>query len=135
MASTTPKSKATNSKPRAASAKRPAAASARRPRAAAASQSESNGGGRSVIIKVAAPALAGTAAVAAVVGGVVLGAKARPRKSRLPFNGSDVSKAIKNVDARKAVKQAGRAGVQFGELTRELRRAGEQAERWGKAVS
>jgi hypothetical protein len=134
MASTTQKSKATNSKPRAASAKRPSASSRRR-RPAAASPSEGNGAGRSTVVKGAAPALAGAAAVAGIVGGVVLGAKARPRKSRLPFSGSDVSKAIKNVDARKAVKQAGRAGVQFGELTRELRRAGEQAERWGKAVS
>jgi hypothetical protein len=134
MASTTPKSKSTNSKPRAASAKRPAAASARRPRAAAASQSKSNGAGRSMMSKAGGPALAGATAVAGIVGGVVLGAK-RTRKSRMPFGGLDVSKAMKNIDTKNAVKQAGRAGVRFGELTRELRRAGEQAERWGKAVS
>jgi hypothetical protein len=125
MATTTPKSKSANTKPRSAAAKRPPAAS----------PPEASGDGRSMIAKVGAPALAGAAAVAGIVGGVVLGAKARPRKSRMPFSAADVSRAMKNIDARKAVKQAGRAGVQFGELTRELRKAGEQAERWGKAVS
>jgi hypothetical protein len=76
--------------------------------------------------------MAGGLALAGIVGGVVLGAKARPRKSRLPsMNGLD----LKKLDAKKTRKQVGRASKQFGEFTRELRKAGEQAERLGDALS
>jgi hypothetical protein len=78
------------------------------------------------------PLMAGGLALAGIVGGVVLGAKARPRKRRLPsVNGLD----LKKLDAKKTRKQVGRASRQFGEFTRELRKAGEQAERLGDALS
>ena len=78
--------------------------------------------------------MAGGLALAGVVGGIVLGAKARPRKRRLPsVSGLDLN--LKKLDAKKTRKQVGRASRQFGEFTRELRKAGEQAERLGDALS
>jgi hypothetical protein len=79
--------------------------------------------------------IAGGAAMAAVAGGIVLGAKARSRRRRtlpsLPsMNGFD----LKKVDMKKTRKQVGRASKQFGAFTRELRKAGEQAERLGDAL-
>ena len=84
--------------------------------------------------KVAKPVLAGGAAIAAVVGGAVLGARALPRKRRFPASLGDPLKQLQSVDIKKARKQVGRASKQFGELTRELRKAGEQAERIGDAL-
>ena len=78
--------------------------------------------------------LAGGAAVAAIVGGAVFGAKALPRKRRFPASLGNPLKQIESVDIKKARKQIGRASKQFGELTRELRKAGEQAERIGDAL-
>jgi hypothetical protein len=76
--------------------------------------------------------MAGGLALAGIVGGVVLGAKARPRKRSLPsVNIPD----LKKLDAKKTRKQVSRASKQFGEFTRELRKAGEQAERLGDALS
>ena len=83
--------------------------------------------------KLRGPALAGGAAIAGIVG-VALGAKALPRKRRrfqLPsISGLDIDK----LDIKKTRKQVGRASKQFGEFTRELRKAGEQAERIGNAL-
>lgn len=92
--------------------------------------------------------MAGGAAVVAIVGGAVLGAKALPRRRRFPANighqlnglgkSLDMKKArkqIESLDIKKTRKQIGRASKQFGELTRELRKAGEQAERIGDALS
>ena len=46
------------------------------------------------------------------------------------MNGLDLNK----VDMKKTRKQVGRAGKQFGAFTRELRKAGEQAEKIGNAL-
>jgi hypothetical protein len=78
----------------------------------------------STVSKLRAPAIAGGAAIAGILGGIALGVKARPRRRRLP-----------SLDGKKTVKQVGRASKRFGELTRELRKAGEQAERIGDALS
>jgi hypothetical protein len=99
---------------------------------------------RAAISKIAKPVLAGGAAVAAIAGGAVLGKKALPRKRRFPaslgnpLSGIDMTKALKqieNVDLKKARKQVGKASKQFGELTKELRKAGEKAEQIGDALS
>jgi hypothetical protein len=135
---TTPKSRPTNTK------------SASRGRSASASRSTSNARRRpaaaktlptpepSTASKLKAPLIAGGATIAAVAGGIVLGAKARPRRRSFPslpsmpsMNGLD----LKKVDMKKTRKQVGRASKQFGEFTRELRKAGEQAERIGDALS
>ena len=98
---------------------------------------------RSAAAKLAKPALAGSVAVAGIVGGAVLRAKTS-RKRRFPvsignpLSGVDMKKArkqIEGLDINKARKQVGRASKQFGELTREIRKAGEQAERIGDALS
>jgi hypothetical protein len=129
---TTPKSRPTNRAKPAASKARPA--SATRSRAASAkptpapSPPEAAGNGSNL----RGPLVAGGLALAGIVGGVVLGAKARPRKRRLPsVNGLD----LKKLGAKKTRTQVGRASRQFGEFTRELRKAGEQAERLGDALS
>ena len=50
--------------------------------------------------------MAGGAAVAAIVGGAVLGAKALPRKRRFPANlGHQLNGLAKSVDMKKARKQ------------------------------
>lgn len=50
-----------------------------------------------------------------------------PRKRRFGLG--------RGLDVRKLSKQIGHASTQFGELTKELRKAGEQAERVGKKLS
>lgn len=156
---TTPKSRPTTSRSRPTTSKsRPAngksasgGRSASAARSTSASRSTSNARKRpaaaktlpkppepSTASKLRAPLLAGGAAIAGIAGGIVLGAKrARPRH-RLPslpslpsLNGFDLGK----VDMKKTRKQVGRASKQFGELTKELRKAGEQAERIGDALS
>ena len=129
---TTPKSRPTNrakpaaSKARPASSTRSRAASPKPTPAPSPPQAAGNGS------NLRGPLMAGGLALAGIVGGVVLGAKARPRKRRLPsVNGID----LKKLDAKKTRKQVGRASRQFGEFTRELRKAGEQAERLGDALS
>lgn len=89
---------------------------------------------RSTGAKLVKPVLAGGAAVAAIVGGAVIGARAQSRKRRFPASLGNPLKQLQGVDLNKARKQVGRAGKQFGELTRELRKAGEQAERIGDAL-
>jgi hypothetical protein len=127
----------------AAAARKPAAA-ARKP--AATATASSNGtldSARSTAAKLAKPALAGGVAVAGIVGGAVLRAKTT-RKSRFPvsignpLSGVDMKKArkqLEGLDINKTRKQIGKASKQFGELTREIRKAGEQAERIGDALS
>jgi hypothetical protein len=129
---TTPKSRPTNrakpaaSKARPASATRSRAASPKPTPAPSPPEAASNGS------NLRGPLVAGGLALAGIVGGVVLGAKARPRKRGLPsLSGLD----LKKLDAKKTRKQVGRASRQFGEFTRELRKAGEQAERLGDALS
>jgi hypothetical protein len=131
----------------AAAARKPAAAARtastqRKPTASAANNGTLDSA-RSTAAKLAKPALAGGVAVAGIVGGAVLRAKTT-RKSRFPvsignpLSGVDMKKARKQLDGldiTKARKQVGRASKQFGELTRELRKAGEQAERIGDALS
>lgn len=136
------------------SAARKPSAAARKPSTAGRSASSqrkpaaatSNGtldSARSVATKLVKPALAGGVAVAGIVGGAVLRAKTT-RKRRFPasignpLSGLDMKKArkqIEGLDIDKARKQVGRASKQFGELTRELRKAGEKAERIGDALS
>jgi hypothetical protein len=88
--------------------------------------------------KLKAPLIAGGVTVAGIAGGIVLSAKARRPRRRIPsmpsmpsMNGFDLNK----VDMKKTRKQLGRASKQFGEFTRELRKAGEQAEKIGDALS
>jgi hypothetical protein len=163
MATTRQQSRSTNRKPasaasrsRAGSASRTTKPSAaRKPSASArtastqrkpAASAASNGtldSARNTAAKLAKPALAGGVAVAGIVGGAVLRAKTT-RKRRFPvsignpLSGVDMKKArkqLEGLDIKKARKQVGRASKQFGELTRELRKAGEQAERIGDALS
>ena len=65
--------------------------------------------------------------------------KALPRKRRFPASLGDslsgMGKQIENVDIKKARKQIASASKQFGALTKELRKAGEQAEKIGDALS
>jgi hypothetical protein len=83
-------------------------------------------GARSAVKKLSTPLIAGGAAVAGVAGGVVLGARAKPRKGLLNRG---------RFDTGKAAKQFGKAAQQFGDVTKELRKAGEQAEKVGKHFS
>jgi hypothetical protein len=99
------------------------------------------GTARNAVAKIAKPAVAGGVAVAGIVGGIALGAKALPRKRRFPgslvhsLNGLDMKKLDPSkLDIKKTRKQVGKASKQFGEFTRELRKAGEQAERIGDAL-
>jgi hypothetical protein len=117
------KASSTNGKSRASSAKPTPRASTPAPEPA-----------RSTASKLRAPAMAGGAAIAGILGGIALGAKALPRKRRglqLPsISGLDLDK----LDINKTRKQLARASKGFGDFTRELRKAGEQAERVGKAL-
>jgi hypothetical protein len=132
---TTPKPRASNSKTanrrRSATASRTASNARQRPAAAKTLPTPEP----STASKLRGPLLAGGAAVAGIAGGIALGAKARSRRRHtlpsLPsMNGLD----LKKVDMKKARKQVGRASKQFGAFTRELRKAGEQAERIGNAL-
>src|SRR3954466_928988 len=76
--------------------------------------------------KLRAPLIAGGAAIAGIAGGIVLGVKGRSRRRRLP--------RVTGLDANKTRKQVASVSKQFGAFTRELRKAGEQAERIGKAL-
>jgi hypothetical protein len=116
---------------------------AQRKPAASASSNGTLDSARSTAAKLAKPALAGGVAVAGIVGGAVLRAKTT-RKSRFPvsignpLSGVDMKKArkqLESLDINKTRKQIGKATKQFGELTREIRKAGEQAERIGDALS
>jgi len=117
MASTTPQSRA---KPRQSTNR------ARSTTAKAAPAPEPSSGSN-----LRAPLIAAGAALAGIAGGIALGAKRRPRH-RLPSlpSGLDLSK----VSGKKTRKQVASASKQFGAFTRELRKAGEQAERLGKAL-
>jgi hypothetical protein len=132
---TTPKSRPTNTKSasrgRSASASRSTSNARRRPAAAKTLPTP----GPSTASKLKTPLIAGGATIAAVAGGIVLGAKARPRRRSFPSMPSMNGLDLKKVDMKKTRKQVGRASKQFGEFTRELRKAGEQAERIGDALS
>src|SRR3954453_16123450 len=140
---TTPRSGPTNrakpaaSKARPASATRSRAASAKATPAPSPPQADGNGSNLRAPLMAGGPPRArrlggGGPGGPGIVGGVVLGAKARPRKRSLPsVNIPD----LKKLDAKKTRKQVSRASKQFGEFTRELRKAGEQAERLGDALS
>ena len=136
MATTTQKSrtKTTKSPSRARSGASTRARTASRQAASgnASRAAASSGTAESTASKLRAPAMASGAAIAAILGGVALGAKARSRKRHFPsVNGV----GLKKVDMKKTVKQVGRASKQFGAFTKELRKAGEQAERIGNALS
>jgi hypothetical protein len=110
-------------------------------RAASANGQGAAGTARKAIAKVGKPVVAGGVAVAGIVGGIALGAKAMPRKRRFPsslmhgLNGLDMKKLDPGkIDMKKTRKQVGKASKQFGEFTKELRKAGEQAERIGEAL-
>jgi hypothetical protein len=150
MATTPQQSRRANPKPatsrKPSTARKPSAtrksSTARKPPAPAASNGTLDSA-RTTAAKLAKPALAGGVAVAGIVGGAVLRAKTS-RKRRFPVSignplgGVDMKKAMKQIeglDINKARKQVGRASKQFGELTKELRKAGEQAERIGDALS
>jgi hypothetical protein len=87
---------------------------------------------QSTASKLRAPLIAGGVALAGIAGGIVLGAKARRPRRRVPSlpKGFDP----KNINAKKTRKQVASASKQFGAFTRELRKAGEQAERIGNAL-
>jgi len=70
--------------------------------------------------------IAAGAALAGLIGGVALGVKKRPRR-RLPS-------VPTKVNPKKARKQVAQVSKGFGAFTRELRKAGEQAERIGNAL-
>ena len=76
--------------------------------------------------KLRAPLIAGGAALAGIAGGIVLGAKARPRRRKLP--------SVAGLTGKKTRKQVASVSKGFGAFTRELRKAGEQAERIGNAL-
>jgi hypothetical protein len=76
--------------------------------------------------KLRAPLIAGGAAIAGIAGGIILGAKARPRRRKLP--------SVAGLDGKKTRKQVASVSKGFGTFTRELRKAGEQAERIGNAL-
>jgi len=76
--------------------------------------------------KLRGPLIAGGAAIAGIAGGIILGAKARPRQRRLP--------SINGLGSKKTRKQVASVSKGFGAFTRELRKAGEQAERIGNAL-
>src|SRR6478752_7087564 len=120
MASTTPQSRA---KPRQSTNR------ARATTAKAAPAPEPSSGSN-----LRAPLLVAGAALAGIAGGIALGAKRRPR-NRFPSlpslpSGLDLSK----LGDKKTRKQVASASKQFGAFTRELRKAGEQAERLGNAL-
>ena len=73
-----------------------------------------------------APLIAAGAALAGIAGGIALGAMRRPRR-RLPSLPT-------KVDPKKTRKQVAQVSKGFGAFTRELRKAGEQAERIGNAL-
>jgi hypothetical protein len=75
---------------------------------------------------VRGPLIAGGAALAGVVGGIAIGARRRPRR-RLPSLPS-------KVNSKKTRKQLAQVSKGFGAFTRELRKAGVQAERVGNAL-
>jgi hypothetical protein len=123
---TTPKSRSGNTKT--ASRSRSASTARRRatPKPAPAPEP-------STISKLKGPLIAGgatVAGIAGIAGGIALRAKARPRHRLPSLNGFD----LKKVDMKKTRKQVGRASKEFGAFTRELRKAGEQAERFGNAL-
>jgi hypothetical protein len=119
MATTTPKSRAKTTQ------------STNRARSTAARARATPAPEPSTASKLRAPLIAGGAAIAGIAGGIILGAKARPRKRRVPSLPSvDLSK----VSGKKTRKQVASASKQFGAFTRELRKAGEQAERLGNAL-
>jgi hypothetical protein len=76
--------------------------------------------------KLRAPLIAGGAAIAGIAGGIILGAKARPRRRKLP--------SVAGLNGKKTRKQVASVSKGFGAFTRELRKAGEQAERIGNAL-
>lgn len=137
----------TRAKPRSAAAGSRSSSASTRTRSSSAQRAASaNGQGaagtaRTAIAKVGKPVVAGSVAVAGIVGGIALGAKAMPRKRRFPsslmhgLNGLDMKKLDPGkIDMKKTRKQVGKASKQFGEFTKELRKAGEQAERIGEAL-
>jgi hypothetical protein len=134
MANTTQKSRAKTT-----TASRAKAAPSRPPRrrstASSANGASASASDRSTASKLRGPALAGGAAIAGILGGVALGAKAMPRKRRFPSVNGLGKVDLKKVDVKKTRKQVGRASKAFGEFTKELRKAGEQAERIGNALS
>jgi hypothetical protein len=70
--------------------------------------------------------IAGGAALAGIAGGIIIGAKARPRRRKLP--------SVAGLNGKKTRKQVASVSKGFGAFTRELRKAGEQAERIGNAL-
>jgi hypothetical protein len=108
---------ATTQKPRS-TARRPAASSKSKPAPAPAPPPTPSS---------RTPLIAAGTAVAGILGGIALGARGRRRSRFAGLSGLD----LKHVD----LKAVGRASKQFGALTKELRKAGEQAERIGDALS
>jgi hypothetical protein len=81
--------------------------------------------------KRGAPLVAGGAATAGLLGGVVLGARAlTPRKKVL-----GIPIARKGLDLRPVAKEVRKAGRQLGRLTDEVAQARKQAKKVGDALS
>jgi hypothetical protein len=119
MASTTPKSRAKTTQ------------STNRARSTAARAQAKPAPEPTSASKLRGPLIAGGAAIVGIAGGMILGAKTRPRKRRVP---SLPSVDLSHVNGKKTRKQVASASKQFGAFTRELRKAGEQAERLGNAL-
>jgi hypothetical protein len=135
-----------------ASAKRPSAkrattnrattnrAAANRPAAKSPSTSSQNSNGsvtetiKHAASRAKAPVVAAGAAAAGIAGGLVL----KSRKSRKTVMGVTVPKALSDIDARSVAKAVGNATQQFAKtsksVSKDLDRAGDQAERIGKIL-
>jgi hypothetical protein len=89
---------------------------------------------KSVAGKAAAPAAAVGAAAVGIAGGIALKSHT-PRKKVL---GVKLPRSISDVDAKSIAKSVGQASKRFGKTTKndskDLERAGDQAERIGKIL-
>jgi ParB family chromosome partitioning protein len=138
-AKSVPNARSSNSRATSSSngAKRSAATS--RSSAPAASSRSSNGHGIVDTVKQAAtsakgPAIAVGAAAAGIAGGIALKARTR-RKTVL---GVPIPKRLPSVDAKSLAKSVGEASTQFAKtsksVSKDIERAGDQAERIGKIL-
>jgi hypothetical protein len=91
---------------------------------------ETLGSATGLVAKLRGPLVAGGAAAAGAIGGAVLGARLRPRKSVL---GIPVPR--KGVGFQPMTRELRNASQQLGRVVDEVAKARQQAERVGKALS
>ena len=132
------------SRPRAkSSANRRNSSAATKPSSPSRSTASRNGSGvlgtvKSAAGKAAAPAVAVGAAAVGIAGGIALKSRTR-RKTVLGVKmPKSIGKSLSNVDAKSIAKTVGHASKQFAKTTKgvskDLERAGDQAERIGKIL-